>query len=118
MLEDEDVVVDVRPTDPDESGIALKPWEQRINTQKIELGIFVIVLYAALSLYLMSPPVKKYIFHSRPDREIYDADRPARKKASGSTRSICPVSRSAGIRLQANQAVAAPSSGLRHIGRG
>ena len=36
--------------------------------RKIELGIVFIVIYAALSLYLMSPSVKKYIFHCRPDR--------------------------------------------------
>jgi phage FluMu protein Com len=68
MLQDDDVMVDKRAVDPDDSGVGIKPFEERINTQKIELGIVFIVIYAALSLYLMSPPVKKFIFHSRPDR--------------------------------------------------
>ena len=70
MLEDDEVMVDVRATNPDDSGVGIKPFEERINTQKIELGIVFIVVYAAVSLYLMSPPVKKYIFHSRPDRPL------------------------------------------------
>ena len=59
---------DVKPKDLDESGVEIKPFEERINTQRIELGVVVIVIYAVLSLYLMSPPVKKYIFRCRPDR--------------------------------------------------
>jgi hypothetical protein len=71
MLEDQDkVVIDVKPKDLDESGVEIKPFEERIDTKKIELGIVVIVIYAALSLYLMSPSVKRYIFHSRPDRSL------------------------------------------------
>ena len=71
MLADQDQIVsDVKPKDLDESGVEIKPFEERINTQKIELGIVVIVIYAALSLYLMSPSVKRYIFHCRPDRSL------------------------------------------------
>ena len=33
------------------------------------IGSGFVVLYAVLSLYLMSPQVKKYIFRCRPDRE-------------------------------------------------
>lgn len=71
MLEDQqDVLIDVKPKDLDESGVEIKPFEERINTQKIELGVVVLLIYAALSLYLMSPSVKKFIFHSRPDRGL------------------------------------------------
>jgi phage FluMu protein Com len=71
MLEDQDqIVVDIKPKDLDESGVEIKPFEERINTQKIEVGIVVMVLYAGLSLYLMSPSVKRYIFHCRPDRGL------------------------------------------------
>ena len=61
---------DVKPKDLDESDVEIKPFEERIDTQRIELGVVFIVIYAVLSLYLMSPPVKKYIFHCRPDRGL------------------------------------------------
>jgi phage FluMu protein Com len=71
MLEDQDqIVIDVKPKDLDQTGIEIKPFEERVNTQKIELGIVFMVIYAALSLYLISPSVKKYIFQSRPDRVL------------------------------------------------
>ncbi len=43
-------------------------WKNGSNTERIKLGVVVIVIYAVVSLYLMSPPVKKYIFQCRPDR--------------------------------------------------
>ncbi|MFI5457288.1 MAG: hypothetical protein ACHRXM_17720 [Isosphaerales bacterium] len=57
----------VKPEDPDDSNIRIKPLEDRIDTSRISLGIALILIYALLSLYLISPPVKKYI-HSQLDR--------------------------------------------------
>ncbi len=39
----------------------IKPIAERIDQQKITLGLTVIFLYALLSIYLMSPPVKRYL---------------------------------------------------------
>ena len=38
----------------------IKPIAERIDQQKITGGLTVIFLYALLSIYLMSPPVKRY----------------------------------------------------------
>ena len=71
MLEDnEQIIKAIKPKDLDESGVEIRPFEERINTEKIKLGVLVLLIYAVLSLYLISPPVKKYIFQSRPDREL------------------------------------------------
>ena len=40
--------------------LEIKPIAERIDQQKITLGLTVIFLYALLSIYLMSPPVKRY----------------------------------------------------------
>ncbi|MGP0069188.1 MAG: hypothetical protein ACLQGP_37010 [Isosphaeraceae bacterium] len=64
----EQIVKPIRPNDPDsESDIVIKPFEERIDPHSISLGITFLLIYAILSLYLMSTPVKKYI-HSRADR--------------------------------------------------
>ena len=69
MFEDQDQIVkSVKPQDLDESDVEIKSFEDRINTQKIQLGVLVIVIYAILSVYLTSSPVKKYMFQCRPDR--------------------------------------------------
>jgi hypothetical protein len=61
-------------TDPkpevDDSPVLIKPPEERLDMQRIIYGIGVIVIFAMLYLYLMSPPVKRYI-HSRAAR-AYD----------------------------------------------
>ncbi len=65
------VVKPVRPQDPDfESDITIKPFEERIELRTIVLGIAFLVIYAILSVYLMSTPVKKYV-HARPDRSLW-----------------------------------------------
>ena len=38
----------------------IKPIAERIDQQKIATGLTVIVVYALLSIYLMSPPVKRH----------------------------------------------------------
>jgi hypothetical protein len=70
MFEDTDkIVTKVTPQDLDDSNIGIRPFEERMETPKIVVGIGLIVVYAVLSLYLMSPPVKKYLFLSRGDRD-------------------------------------------------
>jgi hypothetical protein len=64
----ERIVTPVKPDDPDDPNFNIKPLEERINLREITFGISYLVIYAILSLYLMSSPVKKYMFHSRPDR--------------------------------------------------
>jgi len=70
MLVDQEQMInrDVKRVDEDDSDIAIKPWEDRIDSQRIMAGVAVIIIYAGLSLYLMSPPVKKYLFRCRGDR--------------------------------------------------
>ena len=45
---------------PDDEDVEIKPITDRLDLQRIEGGLIVILLYALLSIYLMSPPVKKY----------------------------------------------------------
>jgi len=61
-FQDADKIISIiRPQDADETNMRIKPLEDRIDTRRISLGIVLILVYALLSLYLMSPPVKKYI---------------------------------------------------------
>jgi phage FluMu protein Com len=50
--------------DLDDSNVRIIPPEERIDTQRITLGIAMLVVFALLYMYLMSPPVRKYM-HSR-----------------------------------------------------
>ena len=63
MLEDQEkILTDVKPTDLDDTDKAIKTFEERIDSQRIALGVALILVYAIVSLYLISPPVKRY-FH-------------------------------------------------------
>jgi len=67
-FEDPDLIVhQVRPDDPDSSDVGITPIEDRLNLRRIGFGITLILVYTLLSLYLISPPVKKFI-HSRGER--------------------------------------------------
>ncbi len=57
----EQIVTVVRPKGFDDTNTGIKPMEERLDTRKIMVGIGLIVLYAVVSLYLISPPVKRYI---------------------------------------------------------
>ena len=72
FLADQDQMVnEVKPQAPDESNIQLKAHDERINIPKIVLGVGGgILVYAFLSVYLTSNPVKKYIFRCRPDHDF------------------------------------------------
>ncbi|QEH33314.1 hypothetical protein OJF2_18150 [Aquisphaera giovannonii] len=60
----------VPTNDPEEEPDAgIKPIAERIDQSKITTGLVVIGLYGVISLYLMSPPVKKYFTR----RAIMDA---------------------------------------------
>jgi hypothetical protein len=54
-------VKEVQTDDPDLGSIQIEQAEKQIDLQRVELGVSLIMIYAALSWYLMSPPVKKYI---------------------------------------------------------
>jgi hypothetical protein len=72
MIADPDQIkTEVKPVDLGDSNIEIRPFEKRIDTQTIGFGVTVILVYAALSLYLMSPPVKKYLFQARGERTAY-----------------------------------------------
>jgi phage FluMu protein Com len=61
MLEDEQKIVSVvNPSDPADMDKAIKPFEDRIDTQRIKLGVGLILVYAVVAVYLMSPTVKRY----------------------------------------------------------
>jgi hypothetical protein len=62
VTQDQDQIVSVvRPHADDDTNTGIKPMEERLDTRRIMVGIALIVLYAVVSLYLISPPVKKYI---------------------------------------------------------
>jgi hypothetical protein len=48
------------PNTQDTEDVEIKPIAERIDQQKITLGLTVILIYVLLSIYLMSPPVKRY----------------------------------------------------------
>ena len=48
------------PDSLDDEDLQINPVTDRLDLQKIEGGLIVILLYAILSIYLMSPPVKRY----------------------------------------------------------
>jgi hypothetical protein len=48
------------PDSLDDEDVQINPIADRLDLQKIEGGLIVILLYAMLSIYLMSPPVKRY----------------------------------------------------------
>jgi hypothetical protein len=54
--------------DPDLNSTQIEQAEKQIDIQRIELGVGLIMIYTALSWYLMSPPVKKYIHPRAMDR--------------------------------------------------
>ena len=47
------------PDSLDDEDVQINPITDRLDLQKIEGGLMVILLYALLSIYLMSPPVKR-----------------------------------------------------------
>jgi phage FluMu protein Com len=56
-----EIVTTVRPQGTDDTNTGIKPMEERLDTRRITVGIGLIVLYAIVSLYLISPPVKRYL---------------------------------------------------------
>jgi hypothetical protein len=62
----EHVVINRGPVKPgginasDEEDVVLKPLVERIDWSKIESGLILIGVYVGLSVYLMSPPVKRH----------------------------------------------------------
>jgi hypothetical protein len=65
-FEDPDKIISVlRPEDPEDSNMRIKPLEDRIDASRIAAGIGLILVYALLSLYLISPPVKRYVREGR-----------------------------------------------------
>jgi phage FluMu protein Com len=72
MVDDTDQIVrEVKPSDLGDSNVGIRSHEERINFEKIKLGVAFMLVYAVLSLYLMSPPVKKYLFLARGERTEY-----------------------------------------------
>jgi hypothetical protein len=67
LQEPENIVRQVTPTDPEDSNVGIQPFEDRIDLKTIMAGIGLILLYVIFALYLISPPVKKFI-HKSGDR--------------------------------------------------
>ncbi len=53
------IMAPIHTEDPDDAGVIIKPPEERINTRSLSIGITLLVIYAILSVYLMSPAVKR-----------------------------------------------------------
>jgi hypothetical protein len=63
----ETVIVHEKTEEAGAADISIRPHQERLDYQRIKLGVILIGIYCILSVYMMSPPVKKY-FQSRPDR--------------------------------------------------
>ena len=61
MQEQETIVSTMTPLEPDDAGDVIRPFEERFDMKRIMLGIGLILVYTVFSIYLISPPVKKYI---------------------------------------------------------
>jgi len=48
------------PVDPDQLDIAIPSVVDRLDTQKLSLGITLIIVYMGVTIYLVSPPVRRY----------------------------------------------------------
>jgi hypothetical protein len=53
------VVTPNRSDDPERADVQIKPFEERLDTRSLSLGFTFLVVYAVLSVYLMSPAVKR-----------------------------------------------------------
>jgi hypothetical protein len=62
------VVSRTEPADPEDEGLVIQSVTERLDTQRLTLGILGLVIYAAVSVYLTSPPVRRYIAHHDPYR--------------------------------------------------
>ncbi len=65
--ERETIITHAQPEQPTDVSMKIKPVEDRIDTNRITFGVILIVIYALLSVYLISRPVQRYI-HSQVDR--------------------------------------------------
>jgi hypothetical protein len=69
MQDQEHIVNQIVPDDVDDASVRIRPFEERIDLKRIMFGIGLILVYTIFSLYLISPPVKKFI-QSHGDRGI------------------------------------------------
>jgi hypothetical protein len=69
LQDPESIVSHVIPTDPEDLNVGIRPFEERIDLKRIMAGIGLILVYVICALYLISPPVKKFI-HKSGDRGI------------------------------------------------
>jgi hypothetical protein len=73
FMQEQETIVNVNSApsaDVDDAVVGIRPFEDRIDLKRIMVGIGLILVYAALSLYLISPSVKKYI-QMRGDRAVW-----------------------------------------------
>ena len=62
MQDQENIVNSIGPDEnADDAPIGIRPFEDRIDLKRIMIGIGLILVYTLVSLYLISPTVKKYI---------------------------------------------------------
>jgi hypothetical protein len=54
------VSVQPNPHDPDAETIAIEPITERLDSQRLSMGIAILLLYAAVSVYLVSPGVRRH----------------------------------------------------------
>jgi hypothetical protein len=72
-LADDMVDQNATSTEIDDAPVRIKPLEDRLDARRIQAGVGVLLVYAILSLYLMSPPVKKYMA-SRAARDAFSPE--------------------------------------------
>ncbi len=68
LADPDSVISQVVPADPEDANVVMTPFEDRIDLRMIMLGVGLILLYVIFSLYLISPPVKKFIHSGGGDR--------------------------------------------------
>lgn len=67
----EHVIVPANSTDLDDEDVKIRPLEERLDSQRLTLGVVLLLGCAGIVLYVMSPPVKKYV-HARVALRTYD----------------------------------------------
>jgi hypothetical protein len=58
-------IVERRPTDPGDEDVAIEPAWKRLDTQRMGLGIGLLLVYAGVCFYLISPNVRRHYSSSR-----------------------------------------------------
>ncbi len=67
----EHIVVPINTNDQDAADVEIRPLEERLDIRRMMLGVVLLVACAGATIYLLSPPAKKYV-HVHTTSRVYD----------------------------------------------